>query len=487
MEQEFKRYEELLGENEPNSVKKYTKVIEFLNGTKYALYDAEFHNKVYYTIYGLIQIHKSGRLYELLNELERKMATIRDELRDQIPRNLKKLGKGGYGCVVQPALPDRIAGNWLPHENNVSKLYFSKKFAEKALKNASSIYNDLKNDGHKMFKQMSFMGASFPQDVQSNCEILPNKEVLALRAPNLGISIDTIGLNYKDFRKIPVGTILEQILKLFSQLIKIQEKRYVHGDIREGNVMANPKTGRLTLIDFDWYMPKVQFFKDYSHALGFYSNPPESLLIDNIKQFLQGWPLQANIQRTKLDGYVNGQNKFLFRTYFKNELSQKSVHDANLENIQQFQQITNIEQYHDALYPSFDSYGLGFTLLEFCYFVYTPGISLGEVLSDNGRKYSDEEIALIETTIHKLFNDILLPMIDLNMLKRLTAKEAFLRMSRLYEDFKAENRSLVSNNLERLSKRYEILEDYKPKGLVKGTIGGKRKTRKHKHRGLNKN
>lgn len=477
MEQELKQYDEVSRENEPNEDKHTTNIIVFLNGTKYIMYDAEFRTEISRATNYLLQKYTSGPIHDLLQTLNAKIRAIQQDVTDHIPKNIKKIGKGGYGCVIQPALPNRSENAWLQHNNNVSKLYFDKNYGEKAIRNADSLYSDLKNNGHKMFKQMTYKGSNFPANVQSNCELSPNKEVLSLRAPYLGIPINQMIRYYRKFQNISFGTILEQMLKLFSQLNTIQEKGYVHGDIREGNVMANPDNGVMTLIDFDWYMPKDKFFKDYFNNLGFYSNPPESLISENIQKFIRNAhiPLKADESPSELQDYVQGSNSFTFRIRLNNDVSRHSVHKANVENIKQFANITHIGQYYDAMFPTFDSYGLGFTLLEFCSFVYPPRQPL-TYLTDKGKKYSDEEIAIIETTIQKLYNDILLPMIDLTMQTRISAREAYLRMSHVCEDFKTEMRATVSNNLERMARRTEMLESYKPQGKAVKTT----KTRKHR-------
>jgi serine/threonine protein kinase len=484
MDQELEDYDRILDDPDIDDERKMMKVITFLNTTKYALYDGEFRDSISEQVNGLLQKYQSGVLHDILTELSQKLIAINQEVKQHIPKNIQKIGKGTYGCVVQPALPNKSENGWISHENNVSKLYFDEEFGKKAIRNAKALFDDLKNDGHKMTRQMMFKGSNFPVEMQYDCEVNPNKTLFAARAPYLGIPIEKIGDHYYEFRKIPVETILGQILKLLSQLNKIQAKGYVHGDIREGNVMANPKTGQLTLIDFDWYMPKRKFFKDYFQSLGFYSNPPESLLNMNIMRHIHGMSLVANESPTQLSNYVMSGNKFAFRQVMNKYLLEKDVHAANVENIKQFRDITDFEEYSDAMFPTFDSYGLGYTLLELCAFVYPPGAPLRDRLTLHGQKYSDEEVAVVENTVAKLYSDVLLPMIELKMSSRISANEAFVRMNRLYEEYRVEMRSLVSNNLEMSARRAAMLDSLRGRGAVAATSapaasleGGTRKRR----------
>jgi len=470
MDQEQKRYYEIRREDEPNEAKHLFNILNFLIGTNYILYDYNFLQDVEKTIEILLPHYPSGDVHSLLQLLKKKLVAIDEDIKASIPKNIKKLGKGGYGCVVQPALPNRKNDTWVPHEKDVSKLYFSKTTATKAFRDSASLYNDLKNDGHKMFVQRLYKGSDFPPFIQQNCEISPNMELMSLRAPNLGISINNISDHYLEFRKFPFGRILEQIVKLFSQLNVIQEKGYIHGDIRDANVMANPKTGQLTLIDFDWYMPKDKFFRDYFQSLGFLSNPPESLLNYDVVRFLKNGIQSVNLDPKKLYNYVKGGNISGFRGRLNKLLTAQDVIAANKENIKRFASFKYIEEYCDAMFPYFDSYGLGLALLEFCSYVYPYRAPLKDRLTDGGRVYTSDEMDIIEKTIEKLYV-ILFRLIRLDIANRLSAKTSFLLVTRLYEEYNEDLRSLTSNNLEMSARRHEVLDAFKPKGVLERQKG----------------
>ena len=130
--------------------------------------------------------------------------------------------------------------------------------------------------------------------------------------------------------------------------------------------------------------------------------------------------------------------------------------------------------------------------MELCAFVYPPGAPLGNRLTLHGQKYSAEEVAIVESTVGKLYSDVLLPMIELKMSSRINANEAFVRMSRLYEEFRVEMRSLVSNNLEMSARRAAMLDSLRPRGLAPAALDGgstrkgTRKGRKGKGKGKGK-
>jgi serine/threonine protein kinase len=252
-------------------------------------------------------------------------------------------------------------------------------------------------------------------------------------------------------------------VKLLQQLTTIVDQGYVHGDIRESNVMVNPKTGVFTLIDFDWYMPKREFFEEYTQNLGFYNNPPESLLYESVLKHLQGEPLKYTIPTQKVYEYVIDNNRL--RTISK--FTSNTLNEANGQTIRKFANIQHIQEYFDAIFPSFDSYGLGFTLLVFCEHVYPYKTPIGDKFKDQGLRYTAEEVAVIDVYLQKLYESVLFPMTELRMEKRLDAHTAYITMKHVYEEFQTAMRNLVSNNLERFAKRTELLENYKPKGTRK--------------------
>jgi hypothetical protein len=224
--------------------------------------------------------------------------------------------------------------------------------------------------------------------------------------------------------------------------------------------MVNPKTGIFTLIDFDWYMPKQVFFEKYKFSLGFYSNPPESLLYNALDKFTKGKPLEYKMDQQTMYEYVASSNN----TRIQQKLSGQAIHAANFQNLQHFSTIRSIQEYFETMSQTFDSYGLGITLLAFCDHVYPYGLPMRERFAEQGQYYTEEEAAQIDALLLQLYKTILYPLTDLEVKKRLQVREAFARMKQLQEAFEVTTRGFVSNNLERFAKRTGIIENYKPKG-----------------------
>lgn len=461
MEKEYEEVQNIQKDKSLVGVQFYEKMMKYLLTTQEILYDAAFRASALHNLQQVINNPHYAQIKPLLESMIAKIHQVQQDITNHVSKNTEMLGKGSFGCVVKPALPNRIDGKWEMHTNNVSKLYFRKENARKGIQNAETMYEYLKNDGHKMMKQkLTYKGSNMPSNTRRKCEIGSNAVLTSTRMPNLGISVSDALRRYKEFRKIPVRIIFGQFVKLFQQLTMIMDKGYVHGDIRETNVMVNPKTGTFTLIDFDWYMPKQAFFEKYKLNLGFYSNPPESLLYAALDKFTKGKPLEYKMDPQTLYTYVTSSNI----TRIQQKLSGPSIHAANFQNLQQFSAIRSIQEYFETMSQTFDSYGLGITLLAFCDHVYPYGLPMRERFAEQGQDYTEEEAAQIEAYLLTLYKTILYPLTDLDMRKRLQAKEAFARMKQLQEDFEVVARGFVSNNLERFAKRTEIIENYKPKG-----------------------
>jgi len=465
-EKEAKTFTDMLGiaQNATNKQAEYDKALEFLLSSKFFLYDARNQE------YALMMMYSSVK-EDMFKKLEEKIKQINKDIRAHMPEQLKELGVGGFGCVVGPALPNRVGSNWVYSPNNVTKLYFKDRNARKAIDDAATVYGTLKNDGHAVTKQARYLAGTLPETIRKQCRISPQSIVSALKMPNLGISINHIANSaYTSFRAFPVPHIFRQFLKLCKQVAVLKLQGLVHGDIRETNVMANPKTGALTLIDFDWLMPKDTFFREYRDHLGFYNNPPESLLHENVRHYIQTGRLYVKDRSVAISTYIAQSNQLDFRSGVGMTLTYANLHDANISNLKWLEATllqdkgTDPEKklaiYYNVLNKTFDSYGLGFTLLEFCIYVYPYGASMKSRLP----MYNDEELAIVETSIKKLYVNILLPMIALRIDTRLSIEGAYDRLRQLIEHMEAELRSLSSNNLERLAKREEYLEAYTPRG-----------------------
>lgn len=380
------------------------------------------------------------------------------------------VAKGSYGCVVKPALRNRSEHDrkWTSYPKNVTKLFFTRKNMKKAFNDSKHMYELLgHNKGHKTYKyKHSYNTSNIPRSVFEKCKKLKSDAPLyPLRMRNLGYDIWSTPRNYKEFRKIHVGIILDQIVKVMKQIKKLVDRRLIHGDVRETNIMVNPKSGDITLIDFDLLNPVETFFDLEKGHLGFYCHPPEAFLYNDIKSLLEstkaGHTINAIFESRdiseRIDKYVEHHSEFEFanpenlnRTVSRAELIldlKKSLRfyathlDATLSK--DFLQTAMRE----TMLPSFDGYGLAFSLLEFLTHVYPPVMrriqkdtydeSLKSRISDGRRAYSSEQIRTIRTTLHKLVFEVLEPMVSLRIQDRMMITDALEATRALVKEFHA--------------------------------------------------
>jgi serine/threonine protein kinase len=196
-------------------------------------------------------------------------------------------GQGTYGMVVQPALPNRN----IAFPQNVTKIYKKKKYYNKAIANSKNLQNKLQLPNTQVHPyHTSYTLKNVPRNVRQTVKHFvgakEDNSLWMLRAPNLGKSIAEIESFFpwtNKLRTIPYQTICQEMYKCMEVVKSIKDAGYIHGDIRETNVLCNLDTGKLTIIDFDWLLPFDSFEKQYPTF--FYSHPPECLFIwgrDNI-------------------------------------------------------------------------------------------------------------------------------------------------------------------------------------------------------------
>lgn len=364
----------------------------------------------------------------------------------------KYIKHGSYGCVVNPALPNKVNGEWKTFPDQITKLYFKPHNLQKALNDSNSIYNLFgKNKGHKVnsYTYKNYKGSNLPKNVRNSCGLKESNSLYAARMPHLGYDISSIDEHYKEYRNLPFKKILEQTLKVVRQLRDLAAAGKVHGDVRETNVMANPITGDITIIDFDFLMSAEEFAMEY--PFGFYSNPPESLIVDNFDYFKSAVSKTSMIYRmsvikSKAEKYVQFAGNVGFREYYH------PINKDNLPNIL----LSNIEYMNDRInedndiniefmmmeLPFFDSYGLGFTLLNFYSYVYpasstmplTP-VSLSSFKDRYGGEHTDAELTKIYNTIRQVVTDVLAPMCDPYLKSRISINTAFDRLSAIVTEF----------------------------------------------------
>lgn len=213
------------------------------------------------------------------------------------------LGTGGFGAVVAPALPNVDAsGNTITFgPQMVTKIMFHQRDYDKALQDAANLQEKvpmlaIPTTPYRYQYSIRDVADGIPGMRKYITQKQPGYTgAYLIRMPNLGYSFADIkhdaGLQYQ-LRQLPPETIARQILKLMRVVKYVGEAGYIHGDVRETNVLCNTLNGDMTIIDFDWLLKKSVYNSTYPTY--FYCHPPEELYFLNggmkLKQYVRGFP-----------------------------------------------------------------------------------------------------------------------------------------------------------------------------------------------------
>lgn len=195
-------------------------------------------------------------------------------------------GAGTFGIVVKPALPNvNEVGETVEFPNMVAKIMRKEENFTAAIHASNSIKETVPALAINFIPyRKSYRFRNFPSNIQkqlveSNHTLARNAErpFYIARMKDLGESFAIIGRTptlLAKFQALSSDVLCQQILKLLHTIKQIKDSGYIHGDIRDDNVLCNLDTGELTIIDFDWFKP-VSEFLDLFDAGYFYSLPPE--------------------------------------------------------------------------------------------------------------------------------------------------------------------------------------------------------------------
>jgi hypothetical protein len=324
------------------------------------------------------------------------------------------------------------------------------------------LYKKLGNSGHKAYtyEYKQYEGSNLPEKTRKNCGVNDHQPLYPLRMPNLGYDMQYPNEHRAEYVKISVGTILQQILKLMTQVNQIYQSDHIHGDIRETNVMVHPVSGTMTLIDFDWFYPTDMFFDEYHNNLGFYNNPPEAILGKYITRIRDSRNIDITI-RTLLEKrafdtvnkYVKlhrfrYQNTPLINDFISYDRIEEILNQSYIYFIKRFARnvVTLPQMYHaycNMMRSSFDSFGLAFTLLNFLYYIYTPVfemkgyLELQSTISKKGIPYSRAEIVFLYDMLTEFIQTILKPMASYEIWNRMPIDVAVEKMRSFFNRFVA--------------------------------------------------
>lgn len=388
--------------------------------------------------------------------------------------NLEAVGEGGFGAVFKPALPNRVNGVMRNFPGNVTKAFYRKENYDKIVDLAPRIQNLMgSNEGHRINTYTrKYKARNLPRPIYEKIKykannLRPTDDLYLIRMPDLGADIKHIEDVYKQVRQIPFRTILTQIQKLIGQTARLAERDYGHFDIRDTNVMINPTTGQITIIDFDWLKHFETLYDEY--PFGFYNQPPEALLADEFARVLnlpsdQMSRVMNFIDPRQFSEYVRF-NGHAFSTAHEKYFARmdaddfaQAVKEANMDNVEYLKtQLSNYGGSAKPLFlygvmPTIDNYGLALTLLEMIGYVYVIAGNDKDVamnalrgrLSSEGRPYSDTELSVIVDSLLQLIA-LLKRMASLTIRDRILPADAKTEIDRIVSEFNASYPAIAEN------------------------------------------
>uniref|UniRef100_A0A6C0KU48 Protein kinase domain-containing protein n=1 Tax=viral metagenome TaxID=1070528 RepID=A0A6C0KU48_9ZZZZ len=440
---------------------------------------------------------------------------------------------GGFGFAVSPAPPniDPNTGQRVDFPGNIAKVFYDPVSYQKVLNTVPLVSEVMgHNDGHRISRYQrrlklrnltpaiattlrNQMRQSSLNGIRAAANALtPESSIYAMHMPNLGVDISTITTpairEYRvQLRRIPISTIIDQVGKLLIQVQRLVVSHYIHGDIRSPNVMIQPSTGVMTIIDFDWLKSEQEFKSTYPFN-GFYCNPPEFIFyylttfpnearppIPNVKEAFKLMITDKKITdhlisqvSTYMSGIITDWNYMLDVRYSEGEDRSQSMEERNRYRINQakIDLIRKTRQNMTALnntrpishndennmfevsFTHFDAFGLGNTILQLFYYLYPGSLhpsfdhfyeSMLEGRCTKGDEpYSPQELRILSQSIHNLVQRVLLPIADFSIMNRIRIDQAV--------DITLQIQADCTSQLE---------------GLSASRGGSKRRTRRNRH------
>lgn len=221
--------------------------------------------------------------------------------------------------------------------------------------------------------------------------------IYAVHMPHLGVDLTHIKDILGHLRAIPVPIMLTNMYELLEKVAMLWNHEYIHGDVRPPNIMIQPETGKLTLIDFDWLMEVREFAKVYrpvteSERLRGARGPPTEIithphippefLLSDMSQHLDETNFSAN--RTKIgsnrtdriitDYCTRMRERFTYlNAYYQLAPLISTVKKGIEASITYANDIVKEGRFPIMeSYRTLDGYGIGQNLLELCHQLY-PG------------------------------------------------------------------------------------------------------------------
>jgi serine/threonine protein kinase len=287
------------------------------------------------------------------------------------------LGTGAFGCVISKPISDKnyIIKEYIPYNdidnNDIGKIYIKtigkKKNDEQSFNEELDILLKIKKiDPFNYFTVKLKAASKFYGNV-----IAKDKYLLNILKVNNNIINETFyqiilengGVNLDNFNNISYKNFLKLFKNFLEGMIKLNENKLVHGDIKSDNILIN-KT-KINLIDFGHMLSaKNVYNKEYYGRLSaFYRFYPPEFFIASILL-----KCKNNISK-KLDNVLDIMKK---KEYFDKINIPKKIHEFYFSGIKKFikdiksRRLTNYDDiFTEKLALQTDIYSLSLIIKEF--------------------------------------------------------------------------------------------------------------------------
>lgn len=192
---------------------------------------------------------------------------------------------GSYGCVFRPAIPCKNNGNITQKLPTISKVFHRSSDARHEIEEYRQIVEKLDPRGKftvKLIDNCQINRASIPESELAHCnkhrQRYTDNAFMQIIFENGGIDLEKASAN----NSINFETIILSALPFFKGLLTMANKKYVHNDIKTLNVVFNPNTKKVSLIDFGFiknyddifsikkYYPKYLYYPSEYEIFSFF-------------------------------------------------------------------------------------------------------------------------------------------------------------------------------------------------------------------------